>query len=145
MKVCHCYSSGSVKCLHALIKGLAELQTKLANLILGLKQPSIDEIAADANGLANPAAGAWGQSDANGSAVPPAAWGSSSPNAAAAGGWGGSSSGAAGGGWNTSVSPSNAGGGWGNTSSPAGSGGGGAWGTTAGWGSPTQQASGWNV
>ena len=138
MKVCHCYIFDFVMCLYTLMKGLAELQTKLANLILGLKQPSIDEIAGDVNGLVNPTAGGWGQPDANGKAAASAPWGSSSPKPAAGGGWGANPGSA--GGWGNDVSPSNAGGGWGNNSSPASSGGG--W---AGWGSPSQQASGWNV
>ena len=121
------------------MKGLAELQTKLANLILGLKQPSIDETVGDVNGLVNPAAGGWGESDANGKATAPAPWGSSSPKPSGSG-WG-ANPGSVAGGWGSDVSPSNAGGAWGNNSSPAGGG----WGNNAGWGSPSQQASGWNV
>ena len=132
-------------------QGLAELQTKLANLILGLKtQPELDMIpggdpnAAQANGLGGPAAGTWGQPEVNGSA---GTWDNTSPSAGATGGWGASTSspGAAGAwgpnpspaaaGWGTTASPSSSGGGWGNTSGGAG----------AGWGSPNQQASGWNV
>lgn len=111
-------------------QGLAELQTKLANLILGLKaQPDHDMLTGgehQTNG--HVAADGWGGGGGSG-------WGG-----AAGGGWGATSP--ARGGAATSA--------W-STGSPAASGGatsawgGGAAGAGAGWGSPEQQANGWNV
>lgn len=98
---------------------MAELQTKLANLILGLKtQPELDQLVHDAQDLARPpVADSW---------APPAgeSWGSTtSPSRA-----GGAGSGSGSGGWG---SPSRAGatGGWGSPSRA---------GATGGWGSPSR-------
>jgi len=145
-------TDGSLGPQEVVMRGLAELQTKLANLILGLKtQPELDMIpdgdpnATQENGLGGPAAAGWSQPEVNGAG----SWGSTSPGTAgnawgasstsspaATGGWGANPSPAAGG-WANTASASAAGGGWGNTSSAGGA--------SAGWGSPDQQASGWNV
>ncbi|KIM91837.1 hypothetical protein PILCRDRAFT_809813 [Piloderma croceum F 1598] len=140
-------TDGSLGPQEVVMKGLAELQTKLANLILGLKtQPDIDPISGgDANVAGTnggTTTGGWGgQPEVNGTG---GGWGSTSPNAAA--GWGTNTSPGAAGGWGANPSPAAAGG-WGNTNaSPAA---GSTWGNsnsaTGGWGSPSQQASGWNV
>jgi DNA-directed RNA polymerase II subunit RPB3 len=153
-------------------QGLTELQTKLANLVLGLKTdpPELDTLGGDAatqlppaNGTlpaqAAPRATGWGQE------ASPAGWGGAAgtPGSSAGGGGGG-----AGGGWGTS--PTGGGtawggssgsgasppaGGWGtNTAAPAGAWGaaGSGWGTgspprnNTGWSSPNPQTqSGWNV
>ena len=120
---------------------MAELQTKLANLILGLKtQPELDQLVHDAQDSARthaPATDAWG---------PPAEGGwvnTTSPSRAD-----GSSSA---GGWGTLASPNRAssptrGGAWGV--SPGTNGGETAgWGghTSTGWQSPTPKTNtGWN-
>jgi DNA-directed RNA polymerase II subunit RPB3 len=132
-------------------QGLAELQTKLANLILGLKtQPEQDGVpggdpnVVEMNGLGGADAGSWGGQQANGAG---GGWGGTSPNAAS--GWGGNPSPGPAGGWGANPSPSAAGG-WGNNASPStAAAAAGGWGSSnsvgGGWGSPTQQASGWNV
>ncbi|RDB16969.1 DNA-directed RNA polymerase II subunit RPB3 [Hypsizygus marmoreus] len=125
-------TDGSLGPQEVVMKGLAELQTKLANLILGLKtQPELDMLTG-------------GEQQTNGHA--------------ADGGWGGGGGGGAGGGWGGATTNA----GWGSTSptrggaatntwstSPATTGGAtSAWGggaAAAGWGSPDQQANGWNV
>lgn len=149
-------TDGSLGPQEVVMKGLADLQLKLANLILGLKSdslPSVDQQLAPTQ-----------QNGTGPNGVPGGGWGaSSSPGA---GGWGGASGGGNGGatgGWNAG------GGAWGG--SPAGgwaygasgspgsapgpnsgqgpASGAGGWGSTSpqrtGWGSPQQQASGWNV
>ncbi|KAG5726060.1 DNA-directed RNA polymerase II subunit RPB3 [Termitomyces sp. T112] len=123
-------TDGSLGPQEVVMKGLSELQTKLANLILGLKShPELDMLA----GV---------DSQANGQAATDG-WGAS----ATGGGWGAGS----GGGWGGVTSPSHANAptnAW-SSSSPATSGGAtSTWGggaTSAGWGSPEQQANGWNV
>ncbi|KAI0000575.1 DNA-directed RNA polymerase [Russula vinacea] len=167
-------TDGSLGPQEVLMKGLTELQTKLANLVLGLKSdpPELDALAGDsgtqlppANGTlpaqAAPRATGWGQE------ASPAGWGGAAGTPGSAGG----GSGGGGGGWGTSptgggtawggssgsgASPSA--GGWGtNTAAPAGPAGawgaaGSGWGTgsparnNTGWSSPnTQTQSGWNV
>ncbi|KAG5343002.1 hypothetical protein C0989_005953 [Termitomyces sp. Mn162] len=123
-------TDGSLGPQEVVMKGLSELQTKLANLILGLKShPELDML----TGV---------DSQANGQAATDG-WGAS----ATGGGWGAGS----GGGWGGVTSPSHANAptnAW-SSSSPATSGGAtSTWGggaTSAGWGSPEQQANGWNV
>ncbi|KZP34686.1 RBP11-like subunits of RNA polymerase [Athelia psychrophila] len=124
-------TDGSLGPQEVVMKGLAELQTKLANLILGLKtQPELDMMAGD---------------DGPGDAPAPTTWGQTEPAAAAPGGWGATASPpAAAPAWGN-PSPAASGGGWGNNASPSA---GNEWGGAAaggGWGSPTQQANGWNV
>ncbi|KAF7981855.1 hypothetical protein HWV62_31401 [Athelia sp. TMB] len=124
-------TDGSLGPQEVVMKGLAELQTKLANLILGLKtQPELDMMAGDdAGNVPN-----WGPADP----AAGASWGASTSPPAAAGGWSNPSP-AASGGWGTNASPSSAGAGWGGAGG-SGSENAGSWG-----GSPRQQANGWNV
>jgi DNA-directed RNA polymerase II subunit RPB3 len=127
-------------------KGLTELQTKLANLILGLKtQPELDALAnTDQTTQVNGHLAA---------SAPPATWSqagsgpwdqSSSPpvNGAVSGATWSNSPGVGAGGWNSSPTP----GVWESTSpNPANAAS--AWGTgsAGGWTSPQQQSAGWNV
>ncbi|KAG5651770.1 hypothetical protein H0H81_007523 [Sphagnurus paluster] len=127
-------TDGSLGPQEVVMKGLAELQTKLANLILGLKsQPELDMLtSADPHSNGHATTDTWGGDGGGGAA----GWG---PAAGGGGGWGASSP--ARGGAST--------GGWGSAS-PANSGGGSSWGgggaaSSQGWGSPNQQANGWNV
>lgn len=111
---------------------MAELQTKLANLILGLKtQPELDQLVHDAPDSGRPhapVADAWGP-------PPGESWVSTtSPSRAGGGGSGG---------WGSSPNRE-----WGNTSPNRGGAGSASWGTpntngadTAGWGGAT--SSGW--
>ncbi|KAF9268887.1 insert subdomain of RNA polymerase alpha subunit [Marasmius fiardii PR-910] len=125
-------TDGSLGPQEVVMKGLAELQKKLANLILGLKSqpeadmlPNADQPPTDAAPVATAAAASAG-------------WG------VGGGGWGDGGSTSA---WGGATSPSRGGGGtstWGASSSP-GSGGASSWGASAGWGSPSQQSNGWNV
>ncbi|KAK7053279.1 RNA polymerase II subunit 3 [Paramarasmius palmivorus] len=126
-------TDGSLGPQEVVMKGLAELQKKLANLILGLKtQPEVDMLASADQPPADQAAPA-----------PAASWGTSG---GATGGWG---DGGSTGGWGA-ASPSRGGAAstWGSGASP-GSGGGSTWGggggAAGGWGSPSQQSNGWNV
>lgn len=114
-------TDGSLAPQEVIMKGLSELQAKLANLILVLKpQPDVDHMMSGADQTANnaPRNDRW--------AMPPNA-GHVTGGASA---WGG-------------VVPIT----WGIGTSPQSSGGASAWGGggDAGWGSPTQQANGWNV
>ncbi|KAI0823358.1 DNA-directed RNA polymerase [Trametes gibbosa] len=141
-------TDGSLGPQEVVMKGLQELQTKLANLILGLKgdPPEADgfqnggaSLGGPVNGGEPPAAGAWG-APSGGGWSPARGGGGGAP-----GGWGSPSRNAGGGAWGTS--PAAAAGGWG---APAGGSTGGAaagWGSPAagGWGSPSQQQNGWNV
>ncbi|KAI0268804.1 DNA-directed RNA polymerase [Gloeopeniophorella convolvens] len=143
-------TDGSLGPQEVVMKGLTELQTKLANLILGLK-PESDDFAAGGsqipatNGTAATAtatgwgqgagAGGWGGAPATGSG-----WGTSTTGGASA--WNGASGSGAtppGSGWggNTGTSAWGAGGsGWGSNS-PA---------RNTGWSSPNPQTQGgWNV
>ncbi|KAG6917311.1 hypothetical protein DXG01_002969 [Tephrocybe rancida] len=125
-------TDGSLGPQEVVMKGLAELQTKLANLILGLKsQPELDALTgAEPQANGHTAADGWGAGGGGG------------------GGWG---AGGGGGGWGGATSPSRGAPSSAWSSSPATSGTGGAtsaWGggaASAGWGSPEQQANGWNV
>ena len=155
-------------------QGLTELQTKLANLVLGLKSDptELDALAGDgaaqlppANGTmpaqaAPPRAAGWGQEAAS-----PSGWGATAGTpggGGSGGGWGASPTGggtAWGGGSGSGASPSA--GGWGTTGTTtnAAASGAGAWGAagsgwgtgsparnTTGWSSPNPQTqSGWNV
>lgn len=113
-----------------LSQGLAELQTKLANLILGLKtQPELDLLTG-------------ADQQPNGQAVTAGAWAGSG-----GGGWGGAAE-ANIGGWGSSPNRASASTGtWGGPSPNSSGGATSAWGggATGGWGSPNQQANGWNV
>ncbi|KAH7909326.1 DNA-directed RNA polymerase II, subunit 3 [Hygrophoropsis aurantiaca] len=164
-------TDGSLGPQEVMMRGLAELQTKLANLILGLKAPpDIDMMNGGDSGMqpvsGNPPGGGW----AGGSMSPTAAgWGNASPQrntggwgnaspAQNASGWGNTSPAQNAGGWGN-TSPAHNAGGWGNTSPAQNAGGwgsstspntsaggsGSAWGTGGqqGWGSP--HANGWNV
>jgi DNA-directed RNA polymerase II subunit RPB3 len=137
------------------VQGLAELQRKLANLILGLKtQPELDMLpSADQTVQAN------GHAVAGASAPLPstALWGGGEPmwntqaspmingtGAGAAATWGSSSPAhASGAEWNAG----SAAGVWGNTSPNAAGGASSSWsaGGATGWASPSQQRGGWNV
>ncbi|KAF8135465.1 DNA-directed RNA polymerase II, subunit 3 [Boletus edulis] len=148
-------TDGSLGPQEVIMKGLAELQTKLANLILGLKPPSDMDVsgemdstvngtgagwgnpAASAAGYASPAAGGWGGS---------ANWGGgTSPgqnSSGTAGGWGGAAS--WGGGTSPAQNSSGPAGGWGGTPA-ANSGGGSSWSTSPApnaWGASTSPSSG---
>lgn len=166
-------TDGSLGPQEVVMRGLTELQTKLANLILGLKSDpnELDTLGGDggaqlpppANGTAAavPGATGWGGSEASPAA---SGWGGAT-TAPATSGWGGASASGGGGGgggsagWGASpgsgASPSAAGG-WGTNATPGAWGAGGSgWGTggsparNTGWSSPnppqTQSGSGWNV
>ncbi|KAK7472583.1 RNA polymerase II subunit 3 [Stygiomarasmius scandens] len=114
-------TDGSLGPQEVVMKGLSELQKKLANLILGLKsQPEVDMLTGgDQTGMDTSVAPATG-----------GGWGDNIGGGGGSGGWGGSSS------------PRPGAGGWGNSPGTGGS----AWGGgAAGWGSPQQQSNGWNV
>ncbi|KAJ7579249.1 DNA-directed RNA polymerase II, subunit 3 [Mycena floridula] len=118
-------TDGSLGPQEVVMRGLSELQRKLANMILGLKTqteiPAVVE-GQGMNGMAAAPATGWGAP-----AVAATGWAEST------GGWG-----------STSPRPAP---GWGSTTSPgsnSGAWGGGA-GAATGWGSPSQQANGWNV
>lgn len=154
-------TDGSLGPQEVVMKGLTELQTKLANLILGLKSDpnDLDTLGGDAGGqlpavngtAAAPRAPGWGQEAAA------TGWGGTV--APGSGGWGGPTSGGGGAGWGGSPgsgaspsAPAPAAGGWGaNAPTGAWSAGGSGWeaGSPArntGWGSPNPQTqSGWNV
>ncbi|EIM82696.1 insert subdomain of RNA polymerase alpha subunit [Stereum hirsutum FP-91666 SS1] len=158
-------TDGSLGPQEVVMKGLGELQTKLANLILGLKSdqlPSTDTAlpgtgpsapgAPQTNGINGTTAGSpsvpsWGTGAAHPS--PPPGW-NSSPNGTGIPAWGASPT--AGGAWGASPggagSPAAAPPAWGNVAATRG-----AWGDAgastspawnAGAGSPRQQG-GWNV
>ncbi|KAA1474279.1 RBP11-like subunits of RNA polymerase [Dentipellis sp. KUC8613] len=149
-------TDGSLGPQEVVMKGLAELQTKLANLVLGLK-PDLDPDmlsggdqlpSSQPPGANGAAASAWGAGAGGGG------WGDGANGAGA--GW----SGAAAGGWGTSPGANGAGaagGAWGGAGAAAGAGAWGtspaqAWGATSpsqnAWGSSSpraQQPGGWNV
>ncbi|KZT08318.1 insert subdomain of RNA polymerase alpha subunit [Laetiporus sulphureus 93-53] len=128
-------TDGSLGPQEVVMKGLQELQTKLANLILGLKpEPEIDAL--QGGGLS---VNQQGPNGAGGlGAIPPAQTHSAAAGWSQSGGWGGSP--AAPGGasaWGGAASPRAAG--WGATpaqswSSPAGGSGGASGGGATGWG-----------
>jgi len=145
-----------------------ELQTKLANLVLGLKSDpaELDALGGGDGGAqlpppngtlptqAAPRAPGWGQESS------PSGWGGAAGTPGGGGGWGTSPAGGGGTAWGGSsgsgASPS-AGGGWGSNAASGGAWGAGGsssgWGTssparntTTGWSSPNPQTqSGWNV
>ncbi|TFK44711.1 DNA-directed RNA polymerase [Crucibulum laeve] len=131
-------TDGSLGPQEVVMKGLAELQTKLANLILGLKsQPEIDMLPGDTH------------PHANGQGADGGTWTGGGGGGNNGSGWGSGGSGGGTGGWGSSASPSRAAaaaGTWGGASSPNGATGwGGGTAATAGWSSPSQQSNGWNV
>ncbi|KAF8735882.1 hypothetical protein AX14_001330 [Amanita brunnescens Koide BX004] len=133
-------TDGSLGPQEVVMKGLAELQAKLANLILGLKsQPELDMMANGEQTTARAAESAWGPTT-----VPAAAASGSSTAVGGSAGWSGGGWGSTStraGGWGGSTSPNRAGNTW-NATSPAGGG----WGSGGGgWSSPEQQTNGWNV
>ncbi|PSR78149.1 hypothetical protein PHLCEN_2v7558 [Hermanssonia centrifuga] len=156
-------TDGSLGPQEVIMKGLQELQTKLANLILGLKtEPELDMLQSADQGLTQsigqgnngPGAGAWGGGGGGGGT---SAWSGSTSPARAAGGWNTSPNTSAGAGAWGNASP-NAG--WGTTNqggpggwntSPAGAGANPGWGSpsasgaNAGWASPAPVSNGWNV
>ncbi|KAI0344837.1 RBP11-like subunits of RNA polymerase [Trametopsis cervina] len=82
---------GSLSPQEVVLKGLSELQTKLANLIVGLKSgpeldamPNEDPAASQPGGAPSTAAGAWGGTSRWGNTSPRAGSGGWSPSAAAA-------------------------------------------------------------
>ncbi|KAL4078443.1 DNA-directed RNA polymerase [Scleroderma yunnanense] len=152
-------TDGSLGPQEVMLKGLAELQTKLANLILALKAPAEMDImgsAVDSGVIGQTTAwaqsGTWNASAAGGSPSGTTwgatTWGGTSPaqNSSGTTPWSNSPTqpGSMGGGWGTSPAQ-NA---WGGSTSPNdGAGGSSAgWGSTQqGWGSPNPQANGWNL
>ncbi|KAI0769600.1 DNA-directed RNA polymerase [Trametes elegans] len=152
-------TDGSLGPQEVVMKGLQELQTKLANLVLGLKgdPPETDGfqnggggggLGGPANGMEPPAAGAWGAPSGAGAWSP--IRGGGAPGGGAGGGWGSPARGGGGGSstaWNGS--PASSGAGWGAPTggAAAGSSASGGWGSPSatGWGSPSQQQNGWNV
>ncbi|KAI0356298.1 insert subdomain of RNA polymerase alpha subunit [Trametes cingulata] len=144
-------TDGSLGPQEVVMKGLQELQTKLANLILGLKgdPPEPDGFQGGGAALGGPPNGVEPAGGAGWGAPGAGAWSPIRTGAGAAGGagggWGASPRGAgAGGGWGSSPGT---GGGWGASAGGSSSGTGGGWGSpaAAGWGSPSQQQNGWNV
>lgn len=132
-------TDGSLSPQEVVMRGLAELQTKLANLVLGLKaQPEL-EMLTGAEGQQNEqAVDGWGGVPAPPGGADGSSWGASTipvgPTALTSTG-----------GWGQSTSPAHGGetaGGW--NSSPASAGGTNAWG--AAWGtSPNAQVNGFNT
>ncbi|KAF8658261.1 hypothetical protein AX16_002037 [Volvariella volvacea WC 439] len=113
-------TDGSLGPQEVVMRGLAELQNKLASLVYNLKPPAED---AQPNGVSHESS--WGANIASTWQVP-VTNNPVMPN------------------WQQHTSP-NRGGGW--TTSPQSSGGASAWGggAGAGWGSPEHQTNGWNV
>ncbi|KAM5532567.1 hypothetical protein V8D89_013773 [Ganoderma adspersum] len=161
-------TDGSLDAQEVVQKGLQELQTKLANLILGLKPepPENDAFQSGGGALTGPPNGHEPPAAGGGWGVPPGGGGASSwspvrGGGGATGGWNSSparTAGGATGAWGSSpAAGAGGGGGWGSPSTapwgtaPAsgagGAGGSGGWGSPAaqGWGSPSAQANGWNV
>ncbi|VDB87472.1 unnamed protein product [Peniophora sp. CBMAI 1063] len=148
-------TDGSLGPQEVVMKGLAELQQKLANLILGLKSDPTD-----VDGFAGSGAALGGDGSTGVDGATNGAWGGAATSPATGGaGWGGSPA-TSGGGWGaTSGSPgtgwgaSGAGGnstspaaGWGGaaaTSPAAGWGAGSSGGATSGWGSSSPSGGGW--
>jgi len=124
-------TDGSLDPQEVVMKGLAELQTKLANLILGLKNgPELGIASSEPQTNGQPAVtdAAWGET-AN-------TWGAPGVAVASGGGiWGGSTSPSRGGATSQ----------WGAGQTSESSGWGSATGAITGWGSPTRQTNGWNV
>ncbi|KIK67404.1 hypothetical protein GYMLUDRAFT_257290 [Collybiopsis luxurians FD-317 M1] len=132
-------TDGSLGAQEVVMKGIAELQKKLASLVWALRKVRNGE-----NDMDMPSSGDQSSGD-QAAGVSNGGWGSGS----GPGGWGDGSAGGGGGG-NTGA--------WGGTS-PSRTGNSGAWGSTSGtgnaawssspagggWGSPSAQANGWNV
>jgi len=160
-------TDGSLGPQEVVMRGLTELQTKLANLVLGLKSDptELDALGGGdggaqippANGTlpaqAAPRATGWGQE------ASPSGWGGTAGTpggggGGGGGGWGTSPAGGGGTAWGGSSGPgaSPSAGGWGTGSNAAapGPGPGGAWGTggsSSGWGttgSPGRNTTGWS-
>ncbi|OCH85800.1 hypothetical protein OBBRIDRAFT_784299 [Obba rivulosa] len=136
-------TDGSLVAEEVVMKGLQELQTKLANLILGLKSDAAPDMAPTGESLPQqnghtggppPGAGAWGAWGGAPTTSPNGTGGgwSTSPRGGAAAGWGSPPAGGASSSWQTGASPAT-GGAWGGGSAGAG------------WGSPSPTANGWNV
>ncbi|KAF8070125.1 DNA-directed RNA polymerase II, subunit 3 [Lyophyllum atratum] len=132
-------TDGSLGPQEVVMKGLTELQTKLANLILGLKtQPELDIMTgAEPQTIGRAPTDAWGGG------------GDSGEGGGGGGGWGSGGGGGGGGGWGSTMSPARGGAStsaWSSTS-PANSGGASSvWGggaASTGWGSSEQQTNGW--
>ncbi|KAG9316566.1 DNA-directed RNA polymerase II, subunit 3 [Chiua virens] len=125
-------TDGSLNPQEVIMRGLAELQTKLANLILGLKAPSDMDVSGEIDSGVNGGTTGWNQ---------PVGWGNQAASAAgyaspAGGGWGSGTGTAWGSGTSPAQNSSGAGGGWGSAS---GTGTGTTWG---GGTSPAQNSSG---
>jgi len=120
-------TDGSLGPQEVVMKGLAELQTKLANLILGLKtSPEFESLSSDPQANGHVAENNWGGAGGGGGG----GWGNTSGT-----GWGGASSPSRG----PATSATNTSG-WGSSpNASSGSGWGGASASGAGWGSPEQQ------
>ncbi|KAF9820400.1 hypothetical protein IEO21_01409 [Rhodonia placenta] len=145
-------TDGSLGPQEVVMKGLQELQTKLANLILGLKpEPELDILPQSSESQQNggrpgggggasswgaAAAGGWNSPNANGGG---ANWSSSPGNNAQTVGWQTPAAPAAGGWANGSPARAAGGANWGSPSGTGGSGGGGGGG---GWGSGSPPAGG---
>ncbi|EIW82913.1 insert subdomain of RNA polymerase alpha subunit [Coniophora puteana RWD-64-598 SS2] len=165
-------TDGSLGPQEVMMKGLTELQTKLANLILGLKAPPDSDMFAAGDGAVNlngagPSEqqgwgqGPWGGQVGSGGGASPSGAGGQWGSASGSGGSWGTGQGAWGNAGNTSPSHNGVAGagGWGSSSTTAGSnawGGqtnpgdgtsGGAWGGQGGWSSPraTHSQTGWNI
>ncbi|TFK75421.1 hypothetical protein BDN72DRAFT_787446 [Pluteus cervinus] len=122
-------TDGSLGPQEVVMRGLAELQAKLANLILGLKpQPEVDHAEQHANGVSHEGG-----------------WANPAGGAGAGAGWGGGGGGGGASTWGgneASSSPT----GWQSTSPSGGASSyGGATVASGGWGSPAAQASGWSL
>jgi len=153
-------TDGSLGPQEVIMKGLAELQTKLANLILGLKAPSDMDVSGEVDTAVNGTGTGWNQSSgwtnptasAAGYASPVAGgWGGgSSPaqnNTGNTGTWNATPTAAPGGGSSCGTSPQAAQNAWGASTSPSSgvNSGSNAWGAQQGWGSPNPQTNGWNL
>ncbi|KXN90590.1 DNA-directed RNA polymerase II subunit RPB3 [Leucoagaricus sp. SymC.cos] len=122
-------TDGSLSPQEVVMKGLAELQSKLASLIYGLKQqPELEMVNEQQPNGTGAEAGGWGMSTAAAPSMPAPA---SAWSGGASSQWGSTSPG--------QRSTMNAG--WGASPQAA------SWssGATAGWSSPGQQSNGWNV
>ncbi|TBU47282.1 RBP11-like subunits of RNA polymerase [Dichomitus squalens] len=152
-------TDGSLGAQEVVHKGLQELQTKLANLILGLK-PEPPENDAFQSGAGAGGGALGGQPNGAHDSSQLGGWGMPPPMASGGSAWSPprAAGGAAGGAWGSSPARTGGGGGggWGSPAAapwgaPAGgsaaSGSSGGWGSPAaqGWGSPAQQTNGWNV
>ncbi|KAF5393504.1 hypothetical protein D9757_000598 [Collybiopsis confluens] len=131
-------TDGSLGAQEVVMKGIAELQKKLASLVWALRKVRSGE-----NDMDMPSGGDQPSGD-QATAASNGGWGSGSDSA----GWGNPTSGGGGGStgaWGGGASPSRSGG-WGSN---PGAGNPGIWSSSSpaagGWGSPSAQANGWNV